>query len=55
MKKQELVRLIAKGLRNKEIADLLNISTGTVKSHLTNISSKLQVSNRTSMLRKIVD
>jgi len=55
LREQELVRLIAKGLRNKEIADLLNISTGTVKSHLTNIYSKLQVPNRTSMLRKIAD
>ena len=55
LREQELVRLIAKGLRNKEIADLLNISTGTVKSHLTNIYSKLQVPNRTSMLRKISD
>ncbi|SMP19230.1 ATP-, maltotriose-and DNA-dependent transcriptional regulator MalT [Muriicola jejuensis] len=55
LREQELVRLIAKGLRNKEIADLLNISTGTVKSHLTNIYSKLQVPNRISMLRKIED
>ena len=47
-----IVSLIADGLRNKEIADQLNISTVTVKSHLTNIYRKLEVPNRTSMLNK---
>ena len=51
----EIARLVADGFRNKEIADQLNISTLTVKSHLTNIYNKLEVSNRTSMLRKARD
>ncbi|MCA6078951.1 LuxR C-terminal-related transcriptional regulator [Fulvivirga sedimenti] len=50
-REQEVVELIAKGLHNKEVADQLNISTVTVKSHLTNIYKKLGVSNRTSMIR----
>jgi ATP/maltotriose-dependent transcriptional regulator MalT len=53
IREQEVIRLIAKGLRNKEIADQLGISTVTVKSHLTNIYRKLEVANRTSMLNKV--
>ncbi len=53
IREQEIVKLIANGLRNKEIGDRLYISTVTVKSHLTNIYRKLEVSNRTSMLRRI--
>jgi len=52
VREQEIVTLISNGLRNKEIADQLNISTVTVKSHLTNIYRKLEVPNRTSMLNK---
>ncbi|MFD1315142.1 LuxR C-terminal-related transcriptional regulator [Namhaeicola litoreus] len=55
LRELELVKLIANGHRNKEIADQLHISIGTVKSHLTNIYKKLKVSNRTSMLKKIMD
>jgi DNA-binding NarL/FixJ family response regulator len=51
VREQEIAKLIANGLRNKEIADQLYISEVTVKSHLTNIYRKLDVSNRTSMLR----
>jgi DNA-binding CsgD family transcriptional regulator/tetratricopeptide (TPR) repeat protein len=54
-REHEIVNLIAKGLQNKEVADQLNISTVTVKSHLTNIYKKLSVSNRTSMLRIMRD
>jgi DNA-binding CsgD family transcriptional regulator len=53
LREQEIVAHIANGLRNKEIAKELNISTVTVKSHLTNIYKKLNVPNRTSMLRVI--
>ncbi|WP_439183820.1 LuxR C-terminal-related transcriptional regulator [Carboxylicivirga taeanensis] len=52
-REQQVIRLIAAGLRNKEIADELNISAVTVKSHLTNIYRKLDVPNRTSMLNKV--
>jgi len=52
-REEDVIQLIAEGLRNKEIADQLNISTVTVKSHLTNIYKKLNVPNRTSMLKKV--
>jgi len=53
LREQQVIRHLAKGLRNKEIALLLHISTVTVKSHLTNIYRKLHVPNRTSMLNKV--
>lgn len=42
----EIVRLIATGLRNDEIADQLFISVPTVKRHIANAYRKLDVSNR---------
>ena len=44
--------LILEGKSNKEIANELFISLSTVKSHITNIYSKLQVSNRQELVRK---
>jgi two-component system NarL family response regulator len=44
----EVTRLVAKGLRNKEIASILGISTETVQSHVKNILSKLGVTDRTA-------
>jgi DNA-binding NarL/FixJ family response regulator len=42
----ELVRLVARGLTNAEIAAALFISVGTVKTHLANVQSKLATRNR---------
>ena len=52
LRESEIVTMATRGLRNKEIADQLHISEVTVKSHLTNIFRKLEVSNRTSMVQK---
>ena len=43
----EILTLISKGLSNKEVAALLDISLGTVKWHVKNIYRKLGVSSRT--------
>jgi len=47
----DIVRMVARGLRNKEIAEKLFISEGTVKIHLHNIYEKLNVDGRLSLLR----
>ena len=48
----EVLRLIAAGLRNQEIADQLVISLATVKRHITNIYGKLGVSHRTQAVAR---
>jgi LuxR family maltose regulon positive regulatory protein len=48
----EVLRLIAAGLRNQEIAGQLFISTATVKRHITNIYGKLDVSHRTQAITR---
>jgi ATP/maltotriose-dependent transcriptional regulator MalT len=50
-KQETLVRnLILQGKSNKEIAGELFISLSTVKSHITSIYGKLNVSNRQQLL-----
>jgi DNA-binding NarL/FixJ family response regulator len=43
----EVLRLVAKGLRNREIARVIGRTEGTVKAHLKNIYEKLGVEDRT--------
>ncbi len=43
----EVLRLVTKGLSNKEIADNLCLSIRTVQGHLGNIFNKLMVGSRT--------
>ncbi len=46
-REMDVLRLIAKGKSNKEIADTLIISEKTVKTHVSNILSKLHLADRT--------
>ena len=43
---QQVLGYVARGLVNEEIADILNISTNTVKAHLHEIFKKLSARNR---------
>ncbi len=46
----DVLRMIASGLRNKPIAERLNISEGTVKTHLHSIYEKLGVRSRSELI-----
>jgi DNA-binding NarL/FixJ family response regulator len=46
----EIVRLVAEGHRNKEIAERLTLTEGTVKVHLHNVYRKLGVGGRLELL-----
>lgn len=43
----EVLKLLAVGMYNKEVAEKLNISERTVKNHVSNIFKKLEVTDRT--------
>lgn len=49
---QRVLTLLAQGLSNAEIADRIHISVNTVKSHLSNLYAKLEVSRRTQAVHK---
>jgi DNA-binding NarL/FixJ family response regulator len=51
----EILRLLAAGYNNREIADELVITEGTVKNHITNILGKLGVRDRTQAVLKARD
>jgi LuxR family transcriptional regulator, maltose regulon positive regulatory protein len=50
-RQQEVLRLMADGRSNREIADELFLSEGTVKAHLHQIFGKLMVRNRAEAIR----
>lgn len=45
-REQEVASLVAKGMKNREIAEALNIATGTVKIHLMHIFEKTGIRDR---------
>jgi len=48
----EVLQLIAEGLSNREIAERLFLSLNTVKTHTSNVFSKLDVQRRTQAIQK---
>ena len=49
----EILRLMAAGMRNQEIADQLVISLSTVKRHIANAYGKLGVDHRTEAIARL--
>jgi DNA-binding NarL/FixJ family response regulator len=54
-REREVLRALANGLRNKEIARQLQVSERTVTFHLEHIYQKLQVSSRTEALSRALE
>jgi len=54
-REQEVLRLIAEGLSNQEIATKLVIAVGTVKAHASHIYRKLGVNNRAQMAVRAIE
>src|SRR5215510_11708308 len=54
-REHEIMRLMTGGYSNREIADALCISEGTVKNHVSNILSKLGVRDRTRAVLKAIE
>jgi len=52
-REQQILDLLTKGFRYKEIADKLFLSTETVRTHIRNIYEKLQVNSRTDAINKV--
>lgn len=53
-REEQVIRLIAQGYANKEIANQLDISVKTVESHKTNVMEKLELKSRTEIVRYAV-
>lgn len=47
----EILKLVAQGMKNKEVGDSLNISHRTVDTHRTNLMKKLDVTNVAGLIR----
>ena len=54
-REMEVLGQLAFGLKNKEIAEKLFISVGTIKTHVLKIYNKLDVRNRTEAITKAKD
>ncbi len=51
-REDQVLELLAKGLTNQQIADHLFVSLNTIKTHLSHLYQKLEVSNRTQAIHK---
>ena len=49
-KEKEIITLVAEGMNNKEIAEKLFLSEGTVRNYLSSILEKLEVRDRTQLV-----
>jgi DNA-binding NarL/FixJ family response regulator len=54
-REKTILRLLAGGYSNKEISELLDITDGTVKNHISNLLAKLGVRDRTRAVLRAID
>ena len=54
LRERQVLELVAEGMRNKEIAAALGISTDTTGMHVKNIYTKLNVHDRTAAVAKAI-
>jgi DNA-binding NarL/FixJ family response regulator len=54
LRERQVLELVAEGMRNKEIAAALGISTDTTGMHVKNIYTKLDVHDRTAAVAKAI-
>ncbi len=54
-REREILRLLAAGCSNREVAEALGLSEGTVKNHVSNILGKLGVRDRTRAVLKAAE
>ena len=50
-REREILRLLAEGYSNKEIAEKLVVSPSTVHTHRSNLMEKLELSNRRELIQ----
>lgn len=47
----EVIRLVSEGYKNREVAEMMGISTKTVETHRSNIMNKLALRNIADLMR----
>jgi DNA-binding NarL/FixJ family response regulator len=55
LRETEVLRLVARGLSNREVAEALGTAEGTVKNQVSSIMSKLGVRDRTRAVLKALE
>jgi DNA-binding CsgD family transcriptional regulator len=50
----ELVRFVLKGYSNRNIAEAVGISPNTVKTHMSNVFNKLEVSSKEGLINQLL-
>ena len=53
-REQEILQLIWAGLKNKEIAERLEVSVKTIEAHRANMMKKVRVSNAAQLLNAAI-
>ncbi|MCB0190953.1 MAG: response regulator transcription factor [Anaerolineae bacterium] len=54
-REEEILKLVGKGMSNRDVAEKLTISEGTVKVHVSRILDKLDVKSRTEATLRAID